>query len=475
MNQMAAKEPLSRDHAIGALQNAGLSGDDAAEWQQALPRMQGDFGPDAAVSSRFFARSRTLLTKLPAKPKRNEREAAAAQLLLSEARAAREAFMTRHVAEVYSRLTAGRSKFVLADDLAYAAADLVEGLTPARDEVEAENSLLQGDKDGVEIDQGLFLAHVLAHEPSGMHLCHAMLLPRATSVDKLRFLQENGSIDLGTAAVETIGKASWVTIKNPRYLNAEDETTAFQVEAAIDLALLDARSSVVVLRGGFIDHPKYRGRRIFCSGINLTHLYQGKISYLWYLMRDMGFVNKMFRGLAYPDRPADDVHGSTLEKPWIAQLDTFAIGGGCQYLLATDYVVAGSDAYMTLPARKEGIVPGAANLRLTRFVGDRLARQLVMMDRRLDCDSEHGRLICDQIVAPDQVEASVAEVVERITSSGVVSAASNRRAFRMAQEPLDLFRQYMAVYARDQVYCHFSPALIKNLETHWKADKRSAG
>ena len=474
MNQPAAKDLLSQDHALEALQSAGLSGGDAAKWQQAMPRLRGEFGPDAAASSRFFSRSRALLAMLPAKPKRNEREAAAAQLLLSEARAAREAFMTRHVAEVYSRLTAGLSKFVLAQDLPYAAAGLVEGLTPTRGEVAAENTLLQGDKDGAEIDQGIFLAHVLAHQPSGSHLCHAMLLPREAAVGKLRHLQEKGSIELGAASVETAGKASWVTMKNPRYLNAEDEFTLGPVEEAVDLALLDARSSVVVLRGGYIDHPKYKGRRTFCTGINLTHLYQGKISYLWYIRREMGFVNKMFRGLASPDRPADDVHGSTLEKPWIAQLDTFAIGGGCQYLLATDYVVAGSDAYMTLPARKEGIVPGAANLRLTRFVGDRLARQLVMMDRRLECDSEQGRLICDQIVAPDQVEASVAGVVERITSSGVVSAASNRRAFRMAQEPLDLFRQYMAVYARDQVYCHFSPALIKNLETHWKADRRSA-
>ena len=37
---------------------------------------------------------------------------------------------------------------------------------------------------------------------------------------------------------------------------------------------------------------------------------------------------------------------------------------------------------MTLPARKEGIIPGAANLRLTRFVGARAARQAIMMGRR---------------------------------------------------------------------------------------------
>ena len=56
---------------------------------------------------------------------------------------------------------------------------------------------------------------------------------------------------------------------------------------------------------------------------------------------------------------------------------------------------------MTLPARKEGIIPGAANLRLPRFTGDRLARQLIQAERRLQCDSAEGRLICDEIVPGD--------------------------------------------------------------------------
>ncbi len=54
----------------------------------------------------------------------------------------------------------------------------------------------------------------------------------------------------------------------------------------------------------------------------------------------------------------------------------------------------------------------------------------------------------------------------------MVSAASNRRAIRVIQEPLDAFRNYFAVYAREQAYCHFSPALIGNLERYWNAASR---
>ena len=89
------------------------------------------------------------------------------------------------------------------------------------------------------------------------------------------------------------------------------------------------------------------------------------------------------------------------------------------------------DAYMTLPARKEGIIPGAANLRLSRFTGDRIARQAILYGRRLDCDTPEGRLICDEIAPPGAIEPALVEVVDGFTSSGVVSAAGNRRALRV--------------------------------------------
>ena len=37
---------------------------------------------------------------------------------------------------------------------------------------------MQSEKDGVEVDQGIFLSHVLAVPDTGMHLCHAMLRPK---------------------------------------------------------------------------------------------------------------------------------------------------------------------------------------------------------------------------------------------------------------------------------------------------------
>jgi thioesterase DpgC len=172
------------------------------------------------------------------------------------------------------------------------------------------------------------------------------------------------------------------------------------------------------------------------------------------------------------DVSADDVAGATIEKPWIAAVDGFAIGGGCQHLLVMDYVLAAAGSYLTLPARKEGIIPGLANLRLPRFVGDRLARQAIMYGRKFDCDSVEGRLICDEIAPVDRMDDALAAIVEGLTGSGLVSAVGNRCQIRIGQEPLDLFRGYLARYAREQAACHFGSGLIANLERHWNAQSR---
>ena len=91
-----------------------------------------------------------------------------------------------------------------------------------------------------------------------------------------------------------------------------------------------AQTDIAVLRGDTVEHPKYRGRRLFSAGINLTHLYRGRIAYVWYIKRDMGLVNKLFRGVARPDLSPDELTGGTTEKPWVGVVEGFAIGGGCQ-------------------------------------------------------------------------------------------------------------------------------------------------
>jgi thioesterase DpgC len=459
---------------VDALVAAGLPSEEVRSWRDETPGpATTDFAADQARFSRFWTGSARLLARLPRSAQRTDEERSAADLLHDCARRARVEFLRRHADAVYDALTAGRSRFVRLEELVLQGATVVPGLVPTKQEIAAEDNCLQRDKSGLEIDQGLFLSAILGSPRCGRHLCQAMLLPRPEAQALLPQLERDGMVECAGASVSRLGKAAVVTQSNPRFLNAEDQATLDGTEICVDIALLDGKSEIAVMRGGPVAHPKYNGRRVYGAGINLTHLYHGRIPFVWFLARDLGYVNKIYRGLALPDEPPpDEFGGQTVEKPWIAAVEAFAIGGHCQALLVMDYVLAERDAFLTLPARKEGIIPGAANMRMPRFTGDRIARQAVQYERRLECDSPEGRLICDEIVAPGTMDAAIERVVTGLTSSGAVSAAGNRRAFRITQEPLDAFRSYFAVYAREQAYCHFSPALISNLERHWNAPTR---
>ena len=401
------------------------------------------------------------ITRFPARPLRAEAEQREVDRLAAELDVARDAFLRRHVRTLYAELTDDGTLGLRADDLVYAAAERVPGLTPTREQVAAERAHLQGEKDGLEVAQGKLLGHVLGDPELGRHLIDAMLRPTDLALAHLDELRRTGRVDLGTAAVERRGHLGIAELRNPRHLNAEDDTTTGPLEAAIDLVLLDPEVEIGVLRGGVVEHPRYAGRRIFGAGLNLTHLYRGQISYLFFPVRDLGLVHKVFRGLTAPDRE------DTLEKLWIAAAETYAIGGGCQLLLTVDRILAERGCRCTLPARNEGIIPGAANLRLPRFVGDRRARQAILSDAELAPEE-----LADEIVAPGEMDAAIEHAGAELGSAGAVSGVANRRALRIAQEPLETFRAYMATYAREQAVCHFSPALIRNLERNWRAHER---
>jgi enoyl-CoA hydratase/carnithine racemase len=470
---MAVADQHSNSTAVVGFDRAGLPRETVKAWLGSDDVLNGDFRRDCEKFSRRWGMGAELLARLPAKSARSDGQALAALTIMERDRAARAKFLDVHAATLYRRLTADFTKFKRVENLVSDAAAAVPGLVPDDKQLSRDSALPQKDKDGFEIDQGIFLSHVLGDAQCGMHLCHAMLLPRPEAAEYSRRFRHNEKLEFAGATLERRGKAAQVTMRNARYLNAEDESTLDGLEIAIDVATLDSATDIAILRGDVVEHTKYHDRRLFSAGINLTHLYQGKIGYLWYIRRDMGLVNKLFRGIARHDASPDELIGATTEKPWIGVVEGFAIGGGCQLLLALDYVLAASDAYMTLPARKEGIIPGAANLRLWRFTGDRIARQAILYGRRFDCDTPEGRLICDEIAAPSEIDGALERVVDGFTSSGVVSAAGNRRAFRVAEEPLDTFRRYIAVYAREQALCHFSPALIANLERNWNAHNRT--
>src|SRR5579864_747830 len=166
-------------------ERAGLPAKAAASWRKAELKITGNYKRDAAAGTKFWGFGADLLAKLPKKLQRTPEQVRAAEFILSKCRAARERFLERHAEAVYRKVTKNLSVFVRVEDLVYAAAKVVPGLTPTRREVSAEAEYPQREKDGVEVDQGIFLAHALALPDAGMHLCEAMLYPTPKSLERM--------------------------------------------------------------------------------------------------------------------------------------------------------------------------------------------------------------------------------------------------------------------------------------------------
>ncbi len=210
---------------LDGLTAAGLAGSDVAAWARSDPRTAGGFAEDREAFAVYWHAANSLIARLPKKARRSAAEQEAAETIKRQARAARIRFLNTHGEQLYDLLTRERSEFLRIEELAHAASVAVPGLVPTPEQLKIENELPLRDKDGVEIDQGLFISAILASQRSGTHLCHAMLLPRRESSGYLPEFAKSGKVDLGTASVERKANAAVVTIRNPRYLNAEDQTT----------------------------------------------------------------------------------------------------------------------------------------------------------------------------------------------------------------------------------------------------------
>ena len=133
-----------------------------------------------------------------------------------------------------------------------------------------------------------------------------------------------------------------------------------------------------------------------------------------------------------------------------------------------DHVIAETGSYFALPARKEGIIPGCANLRLPRFVGERAARQALFFNRAFPADSPEGRLLADEVVPAGEMDAAIAQrgvggdQRGHDQPGGQPAGAAGRRRSRSTSSAAT-----WRTTPQQQARCLYSPALIDNLERNW--------
>jgi len=407
------------------------------------------------------------LKLFPMSKKRNPKQKEAVRSYFDALAESRAHLIATYVNEVYSAVTNNFSESVRIEDIVYRIAEQFPGLAPTRSEIFQDDLLFLSDKEGHELSQGLILSELLSIPVIGEHLMSAMRRPKKESFSLLELFQQQNYLEFETVTITKKNNTAYLHISNQSSLNAEDDKLNSDLECAADVVLLDPRVEIAVIRGDVMQHSKYKGKRVFCSGVNLTKLYRGELPYLFYVIRELGLISKIYRGLLFDENTMKRAPNYAIEKPWISVVDSHAIGGGFQMLLVSDYVIAESGSFLSIPARREGFIPGVANLRLPRYVGQRLANHLIYKNYQIVADSDEGKKIVDEVVIAENIDDSLSRVVNEMTEFGIAGFISNRKAFRLSTEPLPVFQQYMANFCREQVKCMFGQDIVNNLEKFW--------
>ena len=72
-------------------------------------------------------------------------------------------------------------------------------------------------------------------------------------------------------------------------------------------------------------------------------------------------------------------------------------------------------------------------------------------------DMPQGRMICDETVAYEEMDKAIDANTAQMVRAGFTSTVSNRKALRVGEEPLSVYRRYMATYSRQQALCFYDP------------------
>ncbi len=121
-------------------------------------------------------------------------------------------------------------------------------------------------------------------------------------------------------------------------------------------------------------------------------------------------------------------HIASLGKPVIAAVNGFALGGGCELVLACDFAIASTKAKFGLPEVTLGVIPGfGGTQRLARLIGRHNALRWILTGDVHGAEEALRLGLVTQLVEPEQLQAVALEVAQRIASRGPVALTAARK------------------------------------------------
>lgn len=211
--------------------------------------------------------------------------------------------------------------------------------------------------------------------------------------------------------VEVKGRLGYITINRPEVRNALNGETLEEIVASLQELEANDEVNCIVFTGA--------GEKSFAAGADIQQL------------------TKRTALDALSNQGMQQVYDliEACEKPTIAMINGFALGGGCELAMACDIRIASTNAKLGLPELNLSIIPSAGGTqRLARIVGKGKALEMILTGKMISAEEAKQFGLVSEAVAPEQLQETVEQYAEQILSKGPLAVKLAKLAVNMGYD-----------------------------------------
>lgn len=200
-----------------------------------------------------------------------------------------------------------------------------------------------------------------------------------------------------------------VTINRPKSLNALNSETLSELNACFEAVEEDDAVKVLILTGS--------GEKSFVAGADISEMVNASAIE----GRAMGLLARSaFKRL------------EDMEKPTIAAVNGYALGGGCEISMACDVTIASENAKFGQPETGLGILPGfGGTQRLARLVGKKRAKELIFTCDMINAEEAFRIGLVNHVVHPEELINYCKEMAKKMMKNAPMSLALAKQAINV--------------------------------------------
>ena len=219
-----------------------------------------------------------------------------------------------------------------------------------------------------------------------------------------------GLVMADTVRLEWDGDVATLTVDRPEAMNALNVETLEGIDEALSEAADRARALVVT----------GAGEKAFVAGADISHMQSLDTEEAYdYAQKGQGVMDRVE---AFP-------------APVVAAVNGYAFGGGCELALACDIRIAAENAVVGQPEIDLGILPGwGGTQRLSRLVGDEVARRLVFLGERIDAETAHEYGLVSEMVPEGEAHGTAMDLAQQFAEKPAFALRSAKEALSRVHE-----------------------------------------